>query len=125
MNSCNFLSEEPQQTLPYNIFQSEPAVPLSSDLTYQLDQNHNLICLTPSTPFQTETHLDSMTDSDDWLPPPPQQSKQFTELICLTPSTPFQTETHLDSMTDTDDWLPPPPQQSKQFTDTSDLPLLQ
>ena len=95
MNTCNFISEEPQQTLPYNIFQSDPAVPLSSDLTYQLDQNHNLIYLTLSTPFQTETHFDSITDTDDWLPSPtpPEESDlplppapvtQFLDHILLT-----------------------------------------
>ena len=102
MNTCNFISEEPQQTVPYNIFQSDPAVPLSSDLTYQLDQNHNFIYLTPSTPFQTETHFDSMTDTDDWLPPPLPPEESDLPLLPA-PVTQFL------ELPDFDEPLPPPP----------------
>ena len=102
MNSCNFLSEEPQQTFPYNIFQSDPAVPLSSDLTYQLDQNQNLKYLTASTPFQTETDLDSMTGTDDGLPPPPPPEKSDLSL----PPAPV---TQFLELPDFDEPLPPPP----------------
>ena len=109
MNTCNFISEEPQQTLPFNIFQSSPAVPLSTDLTYQLDQNHNLIYLTSSTPFQTETHFDSMTDTDDWLPPPPPE-----ESVLPLPPAPV---TQFLELPDFDEPLPPPPT-DEQTTDS-------
>ena len=109
MNTCNFISEEPQQTLPFNIFQSDPAVPLSTDLTYQLDQNHNLIYLTSSTPFQTETHFDSMTDTDDWLPPPPPEESDL-------PLPPAPVSQFLE-LPDFDEPLPPPPT-DEQTTDS-------
>ena len=109
MNTCNFISEEPQQTLPFNIFQSDPAVPLSTDLTYQLDQNHNLIYLTSSTPFQTETHFDSMTDTDDWLPPPPPEESDL-------PLPPAPVTQFLE-LPDFDEPLPPPPT-DEQTTDS-------
>ena len=108
----NSLSEEPFQPFSYNIFQTDQSSNLP--MNFLLDQNHNLICLTP---FSASNHL--MDTTDDMLPPPPPpEAKTATESTETELPLPPAPETDFLEMPDFSEPLPPPPTDDNEQTST-------